>query len=263
MKIVLGVLAGLTAPLFVFAVYLLIFKSLGNGLGALLWAGVVLVLALIYFGLININFTSPHRHYRRKLAEAYVIQPAKVPQLDRPFDNDVTVKLSAATSASAPYHLINAALNLPGSKNPRVQGRLTDFFLFGRDYCGSPISGYHATAEWERMDWHLDLGTALAISGAAAAPQMGLGTRRRLSFWLTLRNVRLGYWLRQPRRDPDMTGRAPRLMYFLREMSARSPGLFYLLREMTGLIDERLPRLYLSDGGHLKTSACTSCSAAL
>jgi hypothetical protein len=45
----------------------------------------------------------------------------------------------------------------------------------------------------EKSDAHLDLGAAMAISGAAAAPQMGLGTMKGLSFWLALPNVRLGY----------------------------------------------------------------------
>src|SRR5947207_6594563 len=33
--------------------------------------------------------------------------------------------------------------------------------------------------------------TAMAISGAAAAPQMGTGTIKSLSFWLALFNIRL------------------------------------------------------------------------
>ena len=73
-----------------------------------------------------------------------------------------------------------------------MQGRLADFFLFSPRYCGSPLTGYEKTQEWEKADAHLDLGTAMAISAAAAAPQMGLGTMKQLSFWLALLNVRLG-----------------------------------------------------------------------
>ena len=97
----------------------------------------------------------------------------KNPKSDRPFDESVELKLSDATSPRAPYHLINAALNVPASKNPAMQGRLTDFFLFSHAVCGSPLTGYKRTNEWENKDGHLDLGTAMAISGAAAAPQMG------------------------------------------------------------------------------------------
>ena len=119
-----------------------------------------------------------------------------------------------------------------------MQGRLTDFFLFSRAFCGSPLTGYQPTTEWEKKDGHLDLGTAMAISGAAAAPQMGLGTRRRLTFWLALLNVRLGYWVRNPAKHAWLYG--------------STPGLWFLLKEMLGSMDERAPWLYVSDGGHIE-----------
>src|SRR5581483_6737658 len=108
-----------------------------------------------------------------------------------------------------------------------MQGRLTDFFLFSRDFCGSPLTGYRSTAEWEALDGALDLGTAVAISGAAAAPQMGLGTITNLSLWLALFNVRLGYWIRNPVK-PRKTWEPP-------------PGLTYLLQEMFGWANEKRP----------------------
>jgi hypothetical protein len=174
------------------------------------------------------------------LSDAYLIQYRSTPQgLELAPRDDL--KLSDATSDRAPYHLINAALNVPASKDLRMQGRLTDFFLFSRYYCGSPLVGYQPTDEWERADPHLDLGTAMAISGAAAAPQMGLGTRRPLSFWLALLNVRLGYWLRYP-------GRKPRWPF----RGKKTPGLTFLFREMFGRIHEHCPWLYVSDGGHIE-----------
>ena len=185
--------------------------------------------------------TAPHRHYRRKLAEAYLIQPAEKRTEEHPFEEAVGLKLSDATSDLAPYHLINAALNVPGSKNPSMQGRLTDFFLFSHAFCGSPLTGYRPTKEWQDKDKHLDIGTAMAISGAAAAPQMGLGTRRQLSFWLALLNVRLGYWVRNP------TKTVKAAWYYF-----GSPGLSFLLREMLGTMNEKAPWLYVSDGGHIE-----------
>ena len=198
----------------------------------------MVVLAIVYFALIDVNVTSPHRQYRKKLAEAYLIQRAKNSKPDQPFDEAVELKLSKANSPRAPYQLINAALNVPASKNPAMQGRLTDFFLFSRAFCGSPLTGYKPTIEWENKDGHLDLGTAMAISGAAAAPQMGLGTRRRLSFWLALLNVRLGYWVRNPAKHTGFPFSAP--------------GLWFLLKEMLGWMDERAPWIYVSDGGHIE-----------
>ena len=101
-----------------------------------------------------------------------------------------------------------------------MQGRLTDFFLFSPAYCGSPVLEYCRTADWEAANRTLDLGSAMAISGAAASPQMGVNTPGRLSFWLALINLRLGYWLARPGKG---SGR---------------PGLFCLLREMSGWMDE-------------------------
>lgn len=242
--IVLVLLAAIAAPLFFFVLYLTLYHWSESpavihepGITRLhILMVVTVVLAVVNFWLLNINFTSPHRHYRNKLAEAYVIQQADDGKTNKP----VAVPLSGIGSKAArgPYHLLNGALNVPGSANPAMQGRLTDFFLFSPAYCGSPLTGYQPTRDWEAVDPHLDLGTAMAISGAAAAPQMGLGTQKNLTFWLALLNIRLGYWLRVPGRSAKRFG--------------GSPGLWYLLKEMLGTMDERLPWLNVSDGGHIE-----------
>ena len=237
-KMVLGWLSLFAAPLFFFCIYLLIYKNADQ-----ISLPLLIALFVVAYFLLDINVTSPHRHYRKKLAEAYLIQPAKNWREDRPFDEAVELKLSDAGKETkrAPYHLINAALNVPGSKNPGMQGRLTDFFLFSPAFCGSPLTGYEETKNWERKDGHLDLGTAMAISGAAAAPQMGLGTRKRLTFWLALLNVRLGYWVRKPAKGAWRAW-----------LSGGAPGLRFLVKEMRGSMDERAPWLYVSDGGHIE-----------
>jgi hypothetical protein len=248
--LVLLVLSAVAAPLFFFGIYLAIYQWAASGgtlsVGgiepsreAVLW-GVVALGAALYLLLLDINLTSPHRHYRDQLARAYLVQAGADPADAASYASAVSLRLSAVGGAPhrAPYHLLNCALNVPGSKNPGMQGRLTDFFLFSPRYCGSPLIGYHTTESWEGADPHLDLATAMAISGAAAAPQMGLATVRRLSFWLVLLNVRLGYWLRKP--DGS------------RSRFAAAPGLRYLLKEMRGTMDERLPWLNVSDGGHIE-----------
>jgi hypothetical protein len=67
---------------------------------------------------------------------------------------------------------------------------------------------------------------------------MGLHNRAQFSFWLSLLNVRLGYWLRSPAAAKS-------------KLNAR-PGLWYLLRELTGRMNERTAFLNLSDGGHIE-----------
>ncbi|MEP6820796.1 MAG: patatin-like phospholipase family protein [Chthoniobacterales bacterium] len=248
---VLIFLTAIAAPLFFFGIYLFIYRwicpaadvlasgHLAAGVELLPW-GILVLGGLIYFVLLDINFTSPHRHYRDRLAEAYLIRPAKEPRAEQPFDNAIRLPLSSlgAQAKKAPYHLLNCALNVPGSTDPRMQGRLADFFLFSPRYSGSPLTSYQPTEDWEKADAHLDLGTAMAISGAAAGPQMGLGTLRRFSFWLALLNVRLGYWVRKPGQRALLSGGAP--------------GLWFLLKEMLGTMNENSAWLNVSDGGHIE-----------
>src|SRR5690606_28849837 len=131
----------------------------------------------------------------------------------------------------------NAALNIPASKIPELRGRNSDFFLFSKHYCGSPIVGYLPTCQWEAVDGYLDLATAMAISGAAASPHMGTAPPRGASFFLTLLNVRLGYWLRRPQGGEQH--------WFIKAFCA--PGPMYLLREMFGHVHEQTKYLNVSD----------------
>jgi hypothetical protein len=246
--VVLVAISAIAAPLFLLGIYLILYQNTLRlatrfdllGIAAAPWLAMAVIGSVLYALLFDINATSPHRHYRRKLGQAYLIQPAKGSATR--FDEDVRIPLSelGRQVAKAPYHLLNCALNVPASKNIAMQGRLTDFFLFSPAYSGSPLIGYWPTRAWERLDAHLDLGTAMAISGGAAAPQMGLGTIRRFRFWLALLNVRLGYWARRPGPSRPTLG---------------APGLLYLLREMLGAMDEKGPWINLSDGGHIENLA--------
>jgi hypothetical protein len=149
---------------------------------------------------------------------------------------------------SGPYHLINAVLNLHGSTDPDLRGRNSDFFLFSKRYVGSPRTGYCETTDLEKYDGHFNLGTAMAISGAAAAPNMGHTTVRSLVFIMTLLNLRLGYWLPNPAVVRDGS-RIKRLLL----MSGAGPS--HLLRESIGGLDMRGSRVNVSDGGHLENLA--------
>jgi len=239
-----ALVAGLGAPLCFLSIELVAFAWLASSSETLqvfrwqlplrmliLAASCASIFVLVWMPL-NINFTSPHRHYRRKLAEAFIIQRKKTGELV-----PVEIQLSEANAGGlGPYHLINAALNVPSSRNSAMQGRLSDFFLFSQAYCGSPITGYYPTVAWEKVDSNLTLATAMAISGAAASPMMGLETKSHLAFWMAILNVRLGYWLRNPK------------IHSWREQ----PGAMQLGREMIGKIDEHGAFLNLTDGGHIE-----------
>lgn len=207
---------------------------------------IALVLPLIYsFGLLNVNVISPHRYYRNRLAETYLLRPQGT-EGESVEVVDPQLLSEMGRTGKAPYHLINAAVNLPASGVPDLRGRDSDFFLFSKHFCGSPIVGYSPTKEWEACDGHLNLGTAVAISGAAASPHMGASTPRGASFFLTLLNVRLGYWLRRPN-----VGLLPNRLAGL----LGGPGPLYLFREMFGWVDERSWYLNVSDGGHIENLA--------
>jgi hypothetical protein len=77
----------------------------------------------------------------------------------------------------------------------------------------------------------------MAVSGAAAAPNMGFHTLPHFRFLMALLNVRLGYWI------PNLAN--PR-------RCLRGVGFPYLLREMVGQMNENLPFYNLSDGGHIE-----------
>jgi hypothetical protein len=246
-RLVLIILSAIAAPLLFFGIELAAYEALGRpialrAIGAADGLSVALIVAaagfLLFWVCFDINFTAPHRHYKKKLGQAYLIQPNPRNAAAQPRE-DVSLLLSKCIDKGrAPYHLVNCALNVPASENPAMQGRLTDFFLFSRAFCGSPLTGYQPTLDWEKLDRGLDLGTAMAISGAAAAPQMGTGTIRNFSFWLALFNVRLGYWVRNPRIDGSSRG--------------SPPGLSYLLQEMFGWAKETRPYINVSDGGHIE-----------
>ena len=229
-------LARSSAPLFVAIVTLASTAFfIDHGRHGLWFAAAALGIACYYLVFLNLNVTGLHRHYRRKLAEAFLVADAEPGKVTTDDDRRLS---SLAEGGLGPYPIFNAALNVPSSDAPAMRGRLTDFFSFTPHHCGSPISGYHPTKTWESLEPDLTIATAMAISGAAISPRMGLQNRAQFGFWLSLLNVRLGYWLRNPAVGKSgLTGR---------------PGLWYLLRELAGVMNEKTTFLNLSDGGHIE-----------
>jgi len=202
----------------------------------------IMVAIFLYVGLfVNINKTGLHRFYRDRLSRAYLFDPSDPEGAAGTADN---LKLSAIDPkyAGNPYHLVNAALNIPTTEIPDLQGRRCDFFAMTPRHCGSSANGYYPTTYFEEH-WDPDttLATAFAISGAAAAPQMGVNTSKSLQLIMTLLNIRLDYWVP----NPKVLGEHPRA-------ARRVPGPTYLLREISGQMNVRTPFVNLSDGGHIE-----------
>lgn len=193
---------------------------------------------------IDINITSPHGFWRDRLSRVFLFRAR---WFGKPTPND-HLKLSelGSLNPAVPCHLLNASLNLAGSRVEDLPGRGSDFFVFSRRFVGSYATGYCRTEAMEKDDPHLDLGTAMAISSAATAPNSGTTTIKPLVFVLTLLNVRLDYWLPNPWYVQAAS--------LLRRMSARHlrPGPWYLLREATGQLHARGSFVNLSDGGHVE-----------
>ncbi len=228
------VLAGVAGPLLLLMAYFVIDASVSTT-----WVWVLGLLALsavsiAWLRLVDVNQISLHRYYRNRLAETYLLRRGQETAVDPQPLSEL-----GSNNPEAPYHLINAALNLPSSKDPGLRGRDSDFFLFSRHFCGSPLLGYCPIGDLEKKDPHLDLGTAMATSGAAASAYMGTGTIKELVFWLALLNVRLGYWLPNPRRLAELP-------------DGLGPRPFSLWRELFGGIDEKGKFVNLSDGGHIE-----------
>ncbi|GAN56372.1 hypothetical protein Abac_006_100 [Acetobacter aceti NBRC 14818] len=124
----------------------------------------------------------------------------------------------------------------------RLRGGVS--FVFAPHYSGSDVTGWHRTAENPAFK-HITLATAMAISGAAVNPgaaDSGVGPQRNKVFGrlMKLLNIRLGYWLPNPRRAAH-SRHAPVPNHF-------SPGLFSNSCGTGG--SGRF--LELTDGGHFE-----------
>jgi len=233
--------AGLVVPLLAVLTFYML-RDLGSSkivpdaswLNPLRYAGGQFVLVLVFavsalvsFLLINVNLTGPHKLYRDQLAKTFIW----------PSDgSDIWLK-QMNPECRAPYHLINATVNLPSSTSPVLRDRKGDFFLFSKCWSGSRAVSYSATDDWKANGRPVDLATVMAVSGAAASPQMGLGSFPTLSALMTLLNIRLGFWIANPKR-PAPWG---------------PPGFSCIVREMAGaFMSERNTWLNISDGGHIE-----------
>lgn len=141
-----------------------------------------------------------------------------------------------------PLHVVNMTLNLIGGRELAWQERKADSFTATRLHAGNHRLGYRPVREYAEG---LRLGTALAISGAAASPNQGYHSSPILTFLMTLFNVRLGWWLGNP-------GAAGHLTWTHNGPLQATLPLFV---EALGLTNERRGYVYLSDGGHFENLA--------
>ncbi|HEY6254032.1 MAG TPA: patatin-like phospholipase family protein [Candidatus Angelobacter sp.] len=206
-----------------------------------------LILALIFLAFswimaryININKFSLQAMYRSRLIRAYMGASNKDSNIN-PFtgfaDND-NLYMANLTPNLKPFHVVNVTLNLVSGQRLAWQQRKAESFTVSPLHCGygdsyRPGEGYGGG---------ISLGTAVAISGAAASPNMGYHSAPAMTFVMTLFNARLGSWLGNPRQKK------------WRDEGPRS-AFDSIVREAFGLTNDSSPYVYLSDGGHFENLA--------
>jgi hypothetical protein len=267
--------AGMIVPLLIAASYLsLCAWVIPNGrlgfLGGVPWfPDTRLGLILLCWGVtafitlcVRSNGYSLHRLYRDRLSKAFLVSARET----CPSDNSATdrlrrhgeragdlppldhLRLSDFLDSEGPYPLFNAALNLQGSLEANKRGRDADFFIFSPLFVGSELTRYAGTPVMEGEDVRIDVASAMAISGAAASANMGGSTIRILSPTLSLLNIRLGYYLK----NPLYVGEKNSFGKWIRALWEQHLDRYFLLIEMFNGLTERRRHVYLTDGGHIE-----------
>jgi hypothetical protein len=223
--------------------------------------------ALILAWRVDVNEFSIHYLYRNRLVRCYLGASIKKrnPQPFTGFSDGDDIPLAGlqipakpvAGVDDRPLPILNTSLNVVRGKELALQTRKARSFSMTPLYAGftRPLPGKTASesifaptakAGVDRPDSRngARLGTAMAISGAAASPNMGFYSEPSLAFLMTLFDVRLGWWLANPKGTLERWG-----------LASPNFGFFCLLSELFGATDDDSPYVYLSDGGHFENLA--------
>ena len=211
-----------------------------------LWCVVIaaILLGLVQSGMgrvIHVNKFSLHAAYGNRIMRAYLGASRGKERKPHPFTgfdphDNVSMTEFARDEVKRPLHIVNIALNLVRGENLAWQERKAASFTASAFHCGGYDVDYRPTAHYGGGQG-MTLGTAVTISGAAFTPNAGYHSSPLLTFVMAFFNVRLGWWLGNPRFD-----------------TAREPGPTHaawpLISETFGLTDDKHKWVYLSDGGH-------------
>jgi hypothetical protein len=203
---------------------------------------IILLFGIVMGFFINANKFSLHAIYRNRLIRAYLAasrpKHRRRPNLFTGFDPADNFKLHELSSKQ-PLHVINGTLNLVHGEELAWQERKAESFTMSRLHCGSIKVGYRPSTEYGNR---ITLGTAMAISGAAANPNMGYHSSPVLGLLMTFFNVRLGWWLGNPGAPGRKTWRRSGPRY----------SVGPLFSEAVGNTTDRYKYVNLSDGGHFE-----------
>ncbi len=243
----------------------------------LILAGGLLAISLFMGFRVDVNEFSLHNAYRNRLVRCYLgaTNRERKPQPFTGFDETDNIFMHWLQNLAAPFHIVNATLNVVKGKELALQSRKARSFTFTPLYSGfdytedesvSRMSGslkqtvmaqatcdprvkkpgsyrLTETCSYQSRYPGARLGTSMAISGAAASPNMGHYTSGAVSFLLTILSVRLGWWLGNSRMKNTWESGHPRASWRA------------LMNELTGNTNEDQDDIYLSDGGHFENLA--------
>jgi hypothetical protein len=211
---------------------------------------------------VNINRFSAHIAYRNRLVRTFLgashlnrtynpftgfSKTDNVPlyllmkqQLDEEEIRDEAAKDKpepTSNPSQRPFHVICAAANVAQGDRLAWQERKAVSFTFSGLHCGGKEFGYRCSTKFGGPRG-ISLGTAMAVSGAAANSGMGFYSSPVKSFLLTLLNARLGWWFGNPMYKSACSRESPRF------------ALGPLLIELFSLSRRNATWLNVSDGGH-------------
>jgi Patatin-like phospholipase len=197
---------------------------------------------------VNVNRFSFQGLYRNRLIRAYLgaSNPKRAQQAD-PFtdfaaEDNLRLHELARGASPRPLSVINVTLNLSKSSHHLAwQQRKAESFSLTPLYCGNLREGYRSSVEYGGAQG-ITLGTAVAISGAAANPNAGYHTSPLVAFLMTLFNVRLGSWLGNPNAHGEKVYR----------LSGPRHAWKPLFADLFGQTDSHHAYVSLSDGGHFE-----------
>lgn len=156
-----------------------------------------------------------------------------------------------------PFPIFCTTVNLTFGQDLAWQERKGASFAFTPLYSGySPgwTSDYGVVRENNRHSYNgfvstntfayeggIAMHSAVAISGAAVSPDMGYHSDPAMAFLLTMFNVRLGWWIKNPRVSSSIQ--------LFNSPSPQFP-LWNLFNELLGRATDMSHYIYLTDGGH-------------
>ncbi len=213
-----------------------------------------LVAGALLLGLFcNVNYFGLNRMYRDRLMEAFMPDEETIrtgewstaSTADRTLLHDM-----CSDGNSRPYHLINCNVVLVGAKTAKYRARRGDSFVLSPLFCGSDATGWRRTSEYMRGVFlsPLTLATAMSISAAAANPDAGVAgrgasTNQFVSTFMSVFNLRLGFWATNPRSRHAVF--PPNYLY---------PAMASAFAVNGGLTEDS-KAVELSDGGHFENLA--------